>query len=259
MAPYIRMYWAMESSSEPGQEHIQRIVPSGFSEITFYENDVPESTANQGYLKSPSQVSGQKNSFFDLIVSGQTKLFSVVFEPYGISQFFDIPVSELLNQTIPLRFLLGSQIDELEDKIFEAPTTKKKIERVEVFFMKLLANRKSYRLPRIAGSVKEIDMDAGSGQVPKLASKAYLSRKQYERDFTDIVGISPKQFMRVVRFQRALYIRQTNSEISLTQLACDAGYYDQSHMIADFKQLSGYTPKQYFAQCDPFSDYFTQF
>ncbi len=255
LAPYIRMYWSMESSLKPGEKHVQRIVPNGFSEIIFYEKDVPESTSQQGYLQSRTQVSGQKNNYSDLIVSGHTRLFSVVFEPYGISQFFNIPVSELMNQTIPLRFLLGPKLDEPENKIFEANSVHEKIAIIEKFFLQLLSE--NHHLPRISRSVRELNSSSGNVQVPDLASNAYLSRKQFERKFTDMVGISPKQFMRVVRFQRALFIRQNNPLISLTQLAYDAGYYDQPHMIADFKQLSGLTPGQYFAQCEPFSDYFS--
>jgi AraC-like DNA-binding protein len=249
----------MESSLTPGDKHVQRIVPSGFSEIMFYQKNVPESTAKDGYLKSRSQISGQKNTYFDLIISGNTKLLSIVFEPYGLSQFFDIPSSELLNQTIPLRFVLGKQLDELEDKVFKTDTTEQKIVIIENFFKKQLAKKKNYQLPRISNSVKEINSNSQNNPVLQLALNACLSRKQYERSFTNLVGISPKQFMRIVRFQRALFIKQNNPDIKLTELAVDAGYYDQSHMITDFKQLSGYTPKQYFTQCEPFSDYFSQF
>jgi len=258
LAPYIRMYWTMESSLKKGEKYVQRIVPSGFCEITFYQDDVPECSVKEGYSKSQSQISGQKNSYFDLILSGNTKLISILFEPYGISQFFNLPISELLNQTIPLRFLLGIQLNELEDKVFEAKTIKDKIGLIEVFLKQLLIRKKSYQLPRILNSIQEINSNTQNNYILKLASNACLSRKQYERSFTDLVGISPKQFMRVVRFQRALFIKQNNSNKKLTELAYNVGYYDQSHMISEFKQLSGYTPKQYFSQCKSFSDYYAQ-
>ena len=257
LAPYIRMYWAMENSLPKQQKHKQRIVPSGFGEITFYEGNIPDSTLKDGYLKSSSQISGQKNNHFDLIISGTIKLFSVVFEPYGISRFFNISASELFNQTIPLRFILGTQLDALEDKIFESKSLANKIVLIENFFSKLLSEDLNYSLPRILNSVQEISANNNLG-VTHLASNANLSRKQYERNFANTVGISPKQFMRVIRFQRALYIRQNNLVVNLTQLAYDAGYYDQSHMVSEFKLLSGYSPKQYFDQCAPYSDYFTQ-
>ena len=259
LAPYVRMYWSMESSLKPGDKHIQRIVPNGLTEITFYQNDVPESTSDIGYLKSQTQISGQKNCHFDLVVTGKTRLFSILFNPQGISRFFKIPVSELFNQTIPLRFLLGNQLNETEEKLFESKSIKKQVEIVEKLLMELLFKNENHNLPRISNSVHQINKNEGNPQVPVLATDACLSRKQFERTFTNLIGISPKQFMRVVRFQRALFIQQNNSDLKLTELAIDSGYYDQSHMITEFKQLSGYTPKQYFEQCEPFSDYFTSF
>lgn len=182
----------------------------------------------------------------------------MVFEPYGISRFFNISASDLFNQTIPLRFLLGAKLDALEEKIFESQSIHSKVNLVERFFIQLLSKEPNYHLARISNSIQEISTN-DKMRVEHLASNANLSRKQYERNFTSTVGITPKQFMRVIRFQRALFIRQNNTKLNLTQLAHEAGYYDQSHMVAEFKQLSGYSPKQYFKQCTPFSDYFSQF
>lgn len=67
---------------------------------------------------------------------------------------------------------------------------------------------------------------------------------------------SPKQFLRTIRFQNTLHEKQKNKEISLTELAYNCGYFDQSHMIYDYKLLSGKTPSQYFSECEPYSDYF---
>lgn len=258
LEPYIRLYWSLESSLKPEEYHIQRIVPSGLPEIIFYENNIPDSTAECGNTKSLSQICGQKNNFFDLTLSGKTKLFSIVFQPYGLSAILDIPVSELLNQTLPLRYLLGKQIDELEYRILEAKSIESKIGIVEQYLKKLLSQKQDYNLPRISHSIKNIGCRSIFEQIPVLASNACLSRKQFERNFTEKVGISPKQFMRVVRFQRALYIRQNSPTIKQTELAYDAGYYDQSHMISEFRLLSGYTPKQYMKRCQPYSDYFSE-
>jgi AraC-like DNA-binding protein len=72
------------------------------------------------------------------------------------------------------------------------------------------------------------------------------------------VGSSPKQFLRTVRFQHSLYQKQQQQDIPLTELAYRCGYFDQSHMIADYKTFSGKTPTQYFAECEPYSDYFSK-
>ena len=89
-----------------------------------------------------------------------------------------------------------------------------------------------------------------------LASESCLSRKQFERSFSDIIGSSPKQFLKIIRFQNAIFQKSKHPELNLTELAHKCGYYDQAHMINDFKTLSGFTPRYFFSDCDPFSDYF---
>ena len=82
--------------------------------------------------------------------------------------------------------------------------------------------------------------------VNELAKKAFLSTRQFERTFKIFSGFSPKLYSRIIRFQRAT--QQYNSSYkTLTDIAYDCGYYDQSHFIHDFKQFSGYHPKQYFS------------
>jgi AraC-like DNA-binding protein len=92
--------------------------------------------------------------------------------------------------------------------------------------------------------------------IDSLAQMACLSRKQFERVFQDSVGTSPKRFLRTIRFQHAVDEKSRNQELNFTELTYKCGYYDQSHMTTDFRKLTGMTPKEYFSNCDPYSDYF---
>ena len=94
--------------------------------------------------------------------------------------------------------------------------------------------------------------------VPALADTACLSSKQLTRVFADYVGASPKDFLRIVRVQRALSLFQQQPASSFAQVAYACGFADQSHMIKEFRQFTGYTPAQYLAACAPVSDYFSQ-
>lgn len=91
----------------------------------------------------------------------------------------------------------------------------------------------------------------------QLADVACLSNKQFGRVFAEYVGATPKEFLRIVRIQRALYTLQCQPGISFAQLAYECGFFDQSHMIKEFKLFSGYTPAEYLAVCAPYSDYFS--
>ena len=109
---------------------------------------------------------------------------------------------------------------------------------------KLLANNKSQ--PAFCSAISDIIHSGGSVSVNELAKRSFLSIRQFERNFKTFSGFTPKLYSRIIRFQTATQ-QYGNSQKSLTDIAYDCGYYDQSHFIHDFKQFSGYHPKQYFS------------
>lgn len=256
MAPYIKQYWTMNGLIKRGREHIQRVVPNGFAELIFYFNDIPANIDRPDSPAARSVISGQQSAYYDLRVSGTINLLSIMFTPHGAKQLFNIPISEIYNRNRPLRDLLGPLADQLEELLFDAPDLNSQVAIIEKYFLKQLIHRKEYEFRRIADSVATISRTRGAIEVEELAGRACLSRKQYERCFRELVGAGPKQFLRIIRFQNAINIKQTESSLSLTSLAHRAGYFDQSHLIKEFRAISGYSPGAYFAECDPVSDYF---
>lgn len=95
-----------------------------------------------------------------------------------------------------------------------------------------------------------------STSINALADKACLSKRQYERVFRETVGMNPKEYARVVQFQKALWMMQ-RGESNYAGIAAECGYSDQSHFIRNFKELSGYTPEALIKHCAPYSDLFT--
>jgi AraC-like DNA-binding protein len=156
-----------------------------------------------------------------------------------------------------LKYLLKYDVNKLECKLFETDSFEKKIDLVESFLINQLRNNsKEYEINRIIKSIALINKSYGIIDIKSLSSFACLSRKQYERTFAEYIGSSPKQFLRTVRFQNTLHKKEKNRNIPLTELAYNCGYYDQSHMINDYKLLTGITPTQYFSECESHSDYF---
>ncbi len=257
LSPYIKNYWAIENCLNYGEEHIQRIVPNGMISLSFYLSDRPELLNHHQRAMESSSVNGHCKGFYDLSITGNLNMFSVSFKPEGASMFFDLPMNELFNCIIPARYLIKEEIDRLETDLFDSQTFSDKVRLVETFLVERFHKKSKSRYEQqIIGSIRLIDKNKGNIGVESLASEACLSKKQFERIFQEYVGTSPKQFMRVVRFQNALYCRSKNSQLSLTELAYECGFFDQSHLITDFRDLSGKTPKQYFAECKPVSDYF---
>ena len=258
LQPYIKHYWAINNILKKGEQYTQRIIPSGLPELIFYLDHRPKTIAENRTLEDNFLLNGQQNDYYDILISENLSVFSILFQPQGLSQFFPLPVSELLNHNVPLKYINKKLYIELEAKLSKPCSFREKIAIAEECLYKLLNNnKKRFEFRRISETIELIRKMKGNIDIGQLASNACLSRKQFERIFIEYIGTSPKQYLKIIRLQASIHLKSKNENISLTEVAYENGYYDQSHFINDFKTLTGLTPKQFFDDCEqPMSDFF---
>ena len=258
LEPYIKHYWYIENILSKEEQYIHRIIPCGLSELMFYLGQKPTVLDPKKGFSENVVLSGLQSEYFDIQISKHLSLFSIVFQPQGLMKFFSMPMNETFNQNVALKCIDKTLEKELFQKIQDAETFDKRVEHVNAHFIKLLTkNHANFEFQRMSHIVNVIKTSKGLIDVDSLSSEACLSRKQFERIFSKYIGSSPKQYLKTVRLQLSLHLRNLNSNKNLTQLAYDCGYYDQSHFINDFKTQTGYTPRKYFENNDSFSDFFT--
>ena len=257
LAPYIKQYWMIENVLEPGSSYVQRIIPAGLMELNFFFSTLPKTTSNNDVYDSGAVISGQQSGYFDLEIKDSISMFSVTFQPAGARQFFKIPMFELLNNTASLEVLNKAIFKDLEDKLGNATSFEERIGLIEKYFIHELSKNPGYNEDdRIIDSIAFITRSKGICDLDILSSRACLSTKQYVRLFKKVVGIQPKKFLRVVRFQHMLFMNQHSRDL-LTSFAYEGGYFDQSHMIRDFKEFAGLSPRKLlFGENPGYSDYF---
>lgn len=257
LAPYIRHYWLLETDSIA--RSTERIIPCGNIQMLFYRGNPVSLSSRQDTrrLDSQSVLCGQFVGFSDLSYTGNIKILAVVFDTYAANAFFRMPVSEFCDWKVTADEAGDRELLELEDRLLYEADDRNCIRLVEQFLLRRLNPLKSYNLERMRSVVSTIDREKGEIRVSDLASSVFLSTKQFQRVFTGHIGISPKDFLRIVRFQHALYMLQSVPGMTFSRLACECGFYDQPHLISEFKIFSGYTPKEYLSLCAPYSDYFS--
>jgi AraC-like DNA-binding protein len=150
------------------------------------------------------------------------------------------------------RSLLGVEGGLLEERIMTARDDAERVAILSVFLERRL-DRDLRELPPVFTSINRIIEARGMIDVGTLSVELSLSHRQFERKFKEFSGFSPKLYSRIARFQAALC--EYGSGKSLTDIAYDCGYYDQSHFISDFREFSGYNPKIYFSGKAEGSDY----
>jgi AraC-like DNA-binding protein len=149
------------------------------------------------------------------------------------------------NTAVPLEKLFGQKGLEIEQRILNANTTTEKIQIIETFLIKLLAERKTIDNV-INSTIDTIYTSNGQFSVNEFSKSSNISRRQLARKFSDSIGLSPKQLAKIIRIQTTLKALLNQEITSLTDLAYENEYFDQAHFIKDFKEFTGLTPKEFF-------------
>lgn len=193
-------------------------------------------------------VYGQLSKFNDIFSIGKISLIIVVFHPYGAYAFLQIPANILKDQIIPLSDLYGTEASFFEESVVEASVKTTHIPIIERFIARIVRCEKKQSAAISALTQLTLHKN-GIISVKELAGYGCMSERQLERKFIEFIGHTPKQFTNIIRLQYFLKLLKTKTVHSnLTSIVFDAGYYDQAHLIKEFKKKTGLTPTQYQSQ-----------
>lgn len=175
------------------------------------------------------------------------------FLPGGISSFIKTPVNELCGKAVDLNCLLGKSGAIFEERILNAQTIEERLILLQNFLFQKMFNLQRFDC-LIEDFVRKITSFYGNYSIEKFSDESKISARQLRRRFLHSVGISPKRFSRIVRFQNALCLIKLNKINNLTTLVYKSNYFDQSHFIRDFKEFTGSSPKSYLTKTHKFTD-----
>lgn len=247
LAAFIKCYWTLSAPASSTEER-QRIVPDGCMEMIFHSGDLyrqylPDATA---ILQPRYFVFGQITQPLEIAATGATKIFAVRFHPEGFLPFIQMPIQEMDNKAVDLTHLFGTEGKLLGEKIVGEQTVATQIKLVEDFLLQQIKN--PLTIDRIAASSVQALLELkGQLSVDALADQIQVHRRQLERKFATVIGLSPKQLAKIIRLQAALKMMQEKKFTHLTELAYENGYFDQAHFIKDFKEFTGVTPGEFYA------------
>jgi AraC-like DNA-binding protein len=162
-----------------------------------------------------------------------------------LADLFAVPAGELANHVIPLESLPGNDGKALGEQMLHALNNRERMIFMINFFRSRM-NRSQFNQGACLSVIRQMVHAGSLLRVDQLAKESFLSFRQFERNFKQLTGFSPKKYSRILRFQSATRL-YGNKGKNLTDIAHECGYYDQSHFIHEFKQFSGYHPKQYFS------------
>ncbi len=255
LLPYVRYYWVFSNN----QFLSTYTFPIGCPQIIFHKR-TPLFVPELGTIQDKLTISGQVNFSSHLQADDDIEMIVVVFHPHTINMFLNTPASSFYNQEISGYDIEDKQLNELAMQVFECEDNLLCINLIENWLLSRLSIRTYdtiYRIGRMNAAIESL-CAAPQTLVTDLSSTCCLGKKQFEREFYLHVGMKPKEYSRIVRFQKTLkHMQHIQGQINQADLAYTNGYADQSHMIREFKNLCGYTPLSLLEVSDPYSDLFT--
>lgn len=236
LKPYIKQF----AISEMEDASSYKVLPSLGPVVGFqYKGSLAILHNNQAMPLHSAGVTGLMDSYKEFNNASNTGTLLVFFSEIGLAQFTKHPINELFNLSVELDHLFDkSSIDEVQDNLASAQTDTHRIKIVEQFLLAQLLSIKTDKL--IVEAVQMIYRSKGSIRVKELNQLLNISASPFEKRFRKIVGVSPKKFASIVRFN--VVLNELGEKKSLAEICYENNFFDQAHFIKDFKQFTGETP-----------------
>lgn len=179
-----------------------------------------------------------------LSLKGTLNAIGIRFKPAGANLLFSSPLNELKNETISLSDTTLKKPTELYYKLIEAQTFHLKVSIIEDWLCRSLQAEKNISNV-VTASLMLIKKHKGLLPIKSIASQLDYNQRRIERLFNSQVGMTPKEYSRILRIEQARACIKHYKDSSFSTIAYDLGFYDQAHFINQFKNVEGITPREY--------------
>jgi AraC-like DNA-binding protein len=233
LSDLVDFFWSYDGYAPP--HRAERLLPTPTTELVF-------SIDANG--RASSGVTGARSESLVLDTSSPFSVIAVHFRPGGGFPFFGVPSGELRNQGVALDDLWGSDAGSCRDRLFEeAPADKRFKALAEMLITK--ARGGFERHPAVRYALDVFDRSSGTRPVSEVVQRISLSPRRFGELFREEVGLSPKAFCRVRRFNEVLTRIESLTDVDWADVAASCGYFDQAHFNHDFRAFAGLTPSDY--------------
>ncbi|MDJ0645731.1 MAG: helix-turn-helix domain-containing protein [Flavobacteriaceae bacterium] len=243
LSDLIKSFWQIDKEKEITIIR-EKIIPDGYPELIFHYGDHYRTNINGRWQdQALNLIAGQIKNHFFLENTGESKIFGIKFQPWGLNKLFGIEMSELTDKVIEV----PDDILEVVHKIKKTGTSSlsfaNKVDEIENWFTEYISyvNLKSPKGQKAAELIIE---NHGKTDIKLIRNEIGISERTLERYFKSKIGLSPKYYSRIIRFAHIFRLAQSD-KIDWLDITFLAGFYDQSHFIKNFKEFTGEDPSKY--------------
>ena len=256
LRPFVDAIWVSDQSrSDQSQsDQFQSVsmtpfreyaLPSGGMGLVVRLSDMPIVLCDADRTESRSYgytvVSGARSGYYARELAGPVRSIGASLRAGATERLFGIPADEFAERHIRLEDVWGHQAQALRERVLEAQTYERQLDAFESFLKQRLRTIKGMH-PAIAQALALMKPNT---DIELLAKRSGYSHRRFIELFRRSVGLTPKLYSRVQRFQRTLKAISQSDAAAFAQIAFDMGYSDQSHFNREFREFAGMTPAEY--------------
>lgn len=243
--PYVKCYYMSHS----GADHVSNdhAFATGCLEIMFNLDGAQWQTKKNGIFGPTAAVElwGQVINPRSLRLVGRSHVMGIRFHPFGAAPFLNEHVCAFNDQVIDLSEVMGTSLETLHVSLQHTSNMADKIRLVESFLLKRLHafRNRNTKIGLVRQVMKELSHEDFFDNIDNVASRYGITSRYLQKVFLQYTGLTPKLYSKVSRFQKSLIL--IGGGQTLTSVAHESGYYDQSHFIREFKTFTGMTPSAF--------------
>lgn len=244
LKPYVKYFWSLQSTSAYCPSQSFRTIADGCPGLIFQQAD------NGLFYQSDKQLPetflyGQSTKFGEFSVKGTFNTIGIFFYPSALKLLFGITAQEFTDSCFDVDQEAKKHGFYLSEQLSEASSIPERIMILSAYLLFQIKNNTHHKNEIMGYALSMIMKSGGNISLKELQEKTQTTERTFERKFKEYIGISPKLFTRICRFQASLsQIRHNNFE-KLSDIAFENDYADQSHFIRSFKEFTGFSPNQY--------------
>ncbi len=250
LAEFVALFWLYQGYAPA--HAMERVLPDGAMQLVI---NLRENTFRVYDRRNPERfqrfpgclVCGARSSFVVIDTASQASTIGVHFKPGGAFPFITESAGALRDADAPLDALWGAAADDLREGLCIAATPEDKFRLLEQILL-ARARLPLAEHPAVAVALRRFQGVPPTRTVADVAEQVGLSSRRFIQVFSEAVGLTPKLFCRIQRFQAVLRLVKGGRQVAWADAAAACGYCDQAHLIRDFQTFAGLTPTAYLAR-----------
>lgn len=250
LSDFVDLFWSHEGYNPPPAQ--ERVVPTGTMQLIVNLREgglrVYDRQDHRRFQSlGGSMISGAHSRFVVIDTASQASTVGVHFKAGGAHPFLGVSAGELRDADAPLDALWGTKAAELRDRLLEAATPESRFQVLERALLAQVARPLEHH-PAVAFALEEFQSAPRTKAVKEVSERTGLSQRRFIQLFSEEVGLTPKLFCRIRRFQEVIRLIGSGPRTEWAEVALRCGYFDQAHFVHDFRAFSGTTPTNYLAR-----------